>query len=390
MYSKDISKKVRSAVRTKKQNGEFLSNYAPYGYQKDPENKNRLIVEAGGAEIVRRMYEMCACGNGSRIIAKILNREGILSPLCHRNNLLGKSSGRVSRWNAETVHNILRSRIYMGDMVQGIYECSQFRRMSHKRKPCEEWIITPNSHEPVVDRRLWEQVQDSLNSRKRVMRTGEVQLFAGFLKCEDCGHAMSYSNSQGIPQYSCGHYRRHGKEACTCHYIRKDMLEQVVLDDIRRHAKLAQEDEAGFIEEIILASSEKETLRIQGLHVELNAATARVTELDEIMKRLFEQLAKGSITDSRFRKLSADYEKEQMELEQRAESMKTTVDSFRQEQRNSGEWMELIKQHTNIKELERIVLSELIDKITIGEAYHINGEKTIDVTIYYRLVGVVG
>lgn len=222
------------------------------------------------------------------------------------------------------------------------------------------------------------------------MGTGEVQLFAGFLKCEDCGHAMLYSNSQGIPQYSCGHYRRHGKEVCTCHYIRKDMLEQVVLDDFRRHAKLAQEDEAGFIEEIILASSEKEEQRIQGLHVELNAATARITELDEIIKRLFEQFAKGSITDSRFRKLSADYEKEQLELEQRAESMKTTVDSFRQEQRNSEEWMELIKRHADIKELDRIVLSELIDKITIGEAYYINGEKTINVTIYYRLVGVVG
>lgn len=357
MYSKDISKKVRSAVRTKKQNGEFLSNYAPYGYQKDPENKNRLIIEGSGAIVVRRMYEMCAGGSGSKIIAKTLDREGILSPLCHRNKLLGKNTSRVSRWNAETVHNILRSRIYQGDMVQGIYDCSQFKRTAHKRKSPEEWIITPNSHEPIVDRSLWEQVQDCLNSRKRVMRTGEIQLFAGFLKCQDCGRAMSYASSQGIPQYTCGHYRRNGKEVCSCHYIRKDMLQSAVLDDIRRHAQLAQSDEAGFIEKILAISSEKEEQKNRSLHSELDKAMARVTELDKIMKRLFEQLAKGSITDSRFRKLSADYEKEQQELEQRAEAMKSMIEVFRQEQRNSEEWVQLIKQHADIKELDRIVLS---------------------------------
>lgn len=213
MYSKDISKKVRSAVRTKKQRGEYLSNYTPYGYMKDPDNKNRLVIEESGAEIVRRIFEMGKSGLGSKMIGNILTREGVLSPSNHRAKLC-KAAARQekNRWNCETVNSILKSRIYLGDMVQGIYDCSRFKRAPSKRKSPEEWYITPNTHEPIVDIETWEHVQTCISSRKRVTKSNEIQLFAGFLKCEDCGHALSYAFCQGIPQYTCGYYRRYGRE----------------------------------------------------------------------------------------------------------------------------------------------------------------------------------
>ena len=238
MYSTDLSKKVRSAVRMKKQKGEYLSNYAPYGYQKDPMNKNRLVVEEVGAVVVKRMYDLCASGHGSPYIAKILNREGILSPRNHREVVCpGHSEKRKYEWTPETIHGILRSRIYKGDMVQGVYGCARFKCIPSKRKPSDEWIITPNTHEAIINDELWYYVQKSLDTRKRVQRSGEPQLFAGFIKCADCGYALAYARRFGTEYYSCGLYRRKGIERCTQHYINKQVLIEAVLGDIRKHAQ---------------------------------------------------------------------------------------------------------------------------------------------------------
>jgi len=390
MYSTDISKKVRSAVRVKKQRGEFLSSYAPYGYQKDPSNRNRLIVEHSGAEVVRRMFEMCAGGHGSKVISKTLNKEGVLSPLCHRDKLLGRDSKRDSLWSCETVNSILRSRIYIGDMVQGVYDCARFKRTPSKRKQKEDWIITPNTHEPIITPDIWEQAQNSISSRKRVTRKGELQLFAGFVKCEDCGHALAYAYSQRIEQYTCGHYRRHGNSACSCHYIRKDTLIEVVLDDIRRHAKLASEDVNGLAQQLLSISGDREERQIQALSSEQSAAKTRSLDLDKIIKRLFEQSVSGAVTDSRFQKLNAEYEAEQAALESRIGDIQNELDNIQQNRRDSSAWLDAIKEYADIRELDRIVLSELIDKITVGEARVVDGEKVIDVTIYYRFIGAVG
>ncbi len=390
IYSTDISKKVRSAVRMKKQKGQFLSNYAPYGYQKDPADKNKLVIEDSGAAVVRRIFEMCAEGKGSKIIAKALNSEGVLCPSNHRNKLLHKDVNMANnRWHAETVNNIFRSRIYLGDMVQGVYECSKFKRTPHKRRAKEDWVITPNMHEPVVSAEIWEQAQIRISSRKRVTSSGELQLFAGFVKCEDCGSAMSYSSSQGIPQYTCGRNRRYGKEGCTCHYIRKSTLTEVVLNDIRKHARLTADDEAGLVKRLLSVNDDKEERQIQALNAELSTAKARYFDLDRIIKRLFEQSVSGIITDSRFQKLNAEYEAEQSGLEKRIEEIQNELDTVQQNRRDLSAWLEVIKEYADLRELDRIVLSELIDKITVGEARMMDGEKVIDVTIYYRFVGAI-
>ena len=391
LYSKDISKKIRSVVRVKKQKGEFLSNYAPYGYRKDPANRNKLIIDEQPASVVRRIFTVCAEGHGCKYIANQLNQEGILSPLNQRKRMLNRDVDYTNnRWNAETIITILRNRIYTGDMVQGIYECAQFKRTPSKRKPKEEWIITPNTHEAIVDDALWEQAQASISSRRRVTRTGELQLFAGFVKCQDCGHALSYAFCQGIPQYTCGYYRRFGREACSCHYIRKDTLTQVVLDDIRTHARLAATDVESMSEQLLTISGDNESQKIHNLNTELNSAKARLAELDMIIKRLFESYVTGVITESRFQKLNAEYEAEQAGLEKRVEVIENEIADVRQNVRDTSSWLEIIKEYTDLYTLDRIVLSELIDKITVGEARMVNGVKVTDITIYYRFVGAIG
>ena len=392
MYAKDISKKVRSAVRTKKQNGEFLSNRAPYGYKKDPANKNKLIVEETGAVIVKRIYDMCQGGMGTNTIAKILNSEGILSPRNHHEVICPgyyKTPQRKYEWTPETIHGILRSRIYKGDMVQGIYECAQFKRTPYKRKAKEDWIITPNTHEPIIDSETWVYVQKCFDSRKRVMRSNELQLFAGFIKCADCGYALAYARRFGTEYYSCGLYRRRGIEHCTQHYINKDLLIQIVLDDIRRNAKLAVEDEENVARQLMESYGNEGEQHRKELQNELKTAEKRYAELDKILKQLYEDSVIGKITDKRFRKLSGEYETEQTEIEAKISEMQSKLDRLGQNKCDFTAWMELIKNYTEIRELDRIVLGELVEKITVGNTEIIDGKKHLEITIYYKFVGAI-
>jgi len=390
MYSTDLSKKVRSAVRMKKQNGEYLSNYAPYGYQKDPANKNRLIVEETGAVIVKRIFELCASGHGTPYIAKSLNNEGVLSPRNHRETVCPSyTETRKYEWTPETLHGILRSRIYKGDMVQGVYDCARFKRTPSKRRPSDEWIITPDTHEAIINDDLWYYVQKCLDTRKRVQRSGEPQLFAGFIKCADCGYALAYAKRFGTEYYSCGLYRRKGIEYCTQHYINKQVLIEAVLNDIRRYAQMAIADADGFAAKLAAQNGDKEDQQIQSLSDELGAVEMRFSELDRIMEQLFEDKVAGTLNDARFRKLADRYEAEQSAVEKRIEELKSEVERLCVNRRDTSAWLELIREYADIKELDRVVLGELVEKITVGEAQVVDGVKNIEITIFYRFVGAV-
>jgi len=390
MYSTDISKKVKSALRAKKQQGLFLGSFAPFGYQKDPENKNKLIIEESGAAIVRRMYDLCASGHGTPYIAKVLNREGIPCPREHRGNLYPQYKPKKQlEWGTESVHYILRSRLYKGDMVQGMHDCSRFKRTPTKRRPVEEWYIVPNTHEPIINDELWHYVQKCMNTRKRVQRGGEPQLFSGFIKCPDCGYALAYANRFGTEYYSCGHYRRWGTVHCTQHYINKNVLIAAVLDDIRSHAQMAIDDMEGFAAKLAAQNGDKEEQHIQALSSELKTVKARHAELDRIIEQLYEDKVSGNLTGDRFRKLSRKYEAEQPSLERRIEELTHEIERLNASRRDTSAWVKLIKNYADIQELDRIVLGELVEKITVSEAQVIDGVKHIEVTIYYRFVGAV-
>lgn len=389
MYAKDISKKVRSAVRAKKQKGEFLSNYAPYGYQKAPDNKNRLIIEESSAEVVKCIFEMARLGMGSKNIAKRLNEDGILTPIEHRKLLLGKAVTEKKLWSPESVISILRSRIYLGDMVQGVYECSRFKRSPNKRKPKDEWIITPNMHEPLVDVETWEYIQKCIDRRFRPTKAKEIQLFAGFVKCADCGYALAYSGSHGIEQYSCGQYRRHGKKFCSCHYIRKDVLEKVVLDDIKRNACLASEKGEELAKQLYEQNGLKEETDVKKLKSDMGNLKIRYDELNLILKKLYEDNVTGRISNERFQIFLSEYETEQETVAKRITEFEKSISESENSKIDLSAWMELIKNYTKIKKLNRTILSELIDKITVGETQVVDGEKVVDITIYYRFIGAI-
>ena len=391
MYSNDLSKKVRSAVRIKKQRGEYLSNYAPYGYQKDSTDKNKLVIEESGAEVVRRIFNLCASGHGSPYIAKMLNRDSVLSPRNHRETVCHPNAAKhLYEWTPETVHAILRSQIYKGDMVQGRYNCARFKRTPSKIRPSSEWIITPKTHEAIIDDNLWYYVQKCLDVRKRVVRTGEVQLFSGFIRCADCGYALSYARRFGTEYYSCGLYRRRGIEYCTGHYIKKQTLSAVVLDDIKRYAQVALDDTSGFALQLAEQNSSQEIQNIKSKISEIKSAEKRSTEIDLVIEQLYEDKIAGNLSNLRFQKLSDKYESEQQVIEKQVSILRSEVERLERSKRDVSAWTQLIKKYAAIEELDRVILGELVEKITVGETKIVDGTKCVEVTIYYRFIGAVG
>ncbi|MCL2842520.1 MAG: recombinase family protein [Oscillospiraceae bacterium] len=389
MYAADISKKIRSAVKAKQLKGEWTGAFVPIGYQRDPKNINRLIIEESGAAVVRRIFALAREDKGSNTICDALDADGVLTPRNHYRWVKHGRPPKPARWNEGAVVAILRNRMYLGDMVQGIYDCPRFRRTTPKRKPKSEWIITPGTHEPIIDKETWELVQKNIDARHKPMGSGIIRLFSGFVKCEDCGRALTYANPKAGAYYSCGLYRRYGNRVCTSHYIRLDVLEQAVLDDIRKYAKLAKNESDKLTKWLCEQNGQKDANRLKTLTAELDKLSVRHAELEHILKRLYEDNVNAKLPDDMFRKFLAEYRQEQSEVQAKISNTEQQIKETEANQKDTGAWMKLIQKHTRIKKLDRAVLGELVDKIVVSEAKENDEQKVTDVTIYYRFIGAV-
>lgn len=398
MVAKDTSKKVKSVFQAKMKKGEYIGSYAPYGYKKDPENKNRFIIDEPAAEIVKRMFYLATIGYGSRKIAKTFNEEGILPPAVYRclhlTHTPVEKFTKTSRWSDQAVNDMLHNMAYLGHMVQGKSKKTSFKVKKLEMQPKEEWIIVYNTHEAIIDKELFDEVQYRLKSKYREKRIG-INLFAGITKCADCGYAMTYSprHKKGLASLFCSNYRRRGKEGCTNHMINYDLLCEIVIEEIRKYAQLAIEDEEAILKKLKDKTKDTDKIGKIALEEELTKAEKRYREIDDLIQHLYEDNVRGKITDERFTKLSVNYENEQKEVKERITNLKFDIVNFKDTSKNNERFIELIKKYSNITELNPVIMHELIDRIEIGQGYYEKSEATgkrekhQDITIYYKFIG---
>ena len=237
-YARDISQKVKSSLHAKQQRGEFIGAFASYGYCKDPQNHNRLVIDPPAAEVVRRIFTLFENGMGKIRIAKQLNEEGISCPSEYK-RLTGEKYRNNHRletttyWTYATIHRILQNEMYIGNMEQGRDDRLQMHGKA-KRKERSQWTVVSGTHQPIIEKGQWQRVQALLNANARTPDFQQnVSPFAGFLKCGDCGRAMVKTTWGGKIFYTCGSYKRYGASVCSKHYIAHDVVAKVVLDDIR-------------------------------------------------------------------------------------------------------------------------------------------------------------
>ncbi len=390
-YARDISKKIRSAYKTKAQNGEFTGAYPPYGYDKNPNNKHQLIINPKKAQVVKKIYNLYIDGTSIHGIAKILENTKVLKPRTdlYRSQGVYESTHTKQypyQWAPPTVMSILMNEVYIGTIICNKHQTRSFKTKDLKRNPKSQWIVSKHKHEPIIDEATFNKVQDILTINKRLPRTPHVNILKGKVRCNRCGKTLSLSirNDRNVyGSFSCSTYRRHGKERCTSHYITYDYLIDYVKTSINDIITFAKSGEKGFSTKIIKKTSLLKNK--QSLDFELKSNLERLVDINNHLKKLFEKYINDKISENKFYDLDKSYDDEKMEIKDRIKTIEDELNRVNLQINDISTFYMMISKHKKIDKLCRNDIIQIIDKIVIKEKKGSNKKRLVE--IYYVLIG---
>ena len=394
-YARDISKKRRISNKIKGNAGEPMGQ-PPYGYIKDPENPKRWIVDEEAARVVRRIYRMTLEGVGTEQIAAKLEEDGILTPRAYWHSKGINRPGKVkdlppTHWNSSSVIKMLSVQEYCGDILNFKTYSKSYKNTTRLENDRENWAIFKDVHEPIIERAVFEQVQQKRGKmRKRQAKDGERSMFSGLLVCADCGSNLHFHFNQGNPEikyFNCSNYKGNRGTCGSTHYVRVDFLEQVVLGEIRRLTKYAGLYEDDFLKEVIGHSRQAEETERRLKEKELKSLLARDDELDGLFERIYEDNVSGKLSDDRFAKMSRRYEEEQKELSEKIKKLRSEIEKQSSRATSTDMFVSIVRKYTRARKLTPRMLNELVEKIEVYNAEKIDGEWVQRLRIHYNCVG---
>ena len=394
-YARDISKKRRISNKIKGNAGEPMGQ-PPYGYVKDPENPKRWIVDEEAAQVVRRIYRMTLEGVGTEQIAAKLEEDGILTPRAYWHSKGINRPGKVkdlppTHWNSSSVIKMLSVQEYCGDILNFKTYSKSYKNKKRLENDRENWAIFKDVHEPIIERAVFEQVQQKRGKmRKRQAKDGERSMFSGLLVCADCGSNLHFHFNQGNPEikyFNCSNYKGNRGTCGSAHYVRVDFLEQVVLGEIRRLTKYAGLYEDDFLKEVIGHSRQAEETERRLKEKELKSLLARDDELDGLFERIYEDNVSGKLSDDRFAKMSRRYEEEQKELSEKIKKLRSEIEKQNSRAASTDMFVSIVRKYTRARKLTPRMLNELVEKIEVYNAEKIDGEWVQRLRIHYNCVG---
>ena len=396
-YARDISKKRRISNKIKGNAGEPMGQ-PPYGYIKDPDNPKRWIVDDEAAQVVRRIYSMTLEGYGTEQIAMQLERDEILTPRAYwlKKGIKRPGKGKqqpATKWNSSTVTKILSLQEYCGDILNFKTYSKSYKNKKRLENDRENWVIFKDVHEPIIERSVFEQVQQKRGKiRKRRTNEGEHNMFSGLLVCADCGSNLHFHFNQGNPEikyFNCSNYKGNRGSCTSTHYIRVDFLEQVVLGEIRRLTKFASLYEDEFLKAVIGHSQQAAETDRKLKEKELKALLARDEELDGLFERIYEDNVSGKLSDDRFAKMSRRYEDEQKELAEKIKKLRSEIEKQSSQAMTTDMFISLVRKYTRARKLTPRMLNELVEKIEVYHAEKIDGVWEQRLRIHYNCVGEI-
>ena len=394
-YARDISKKRRISNKIKGNAGEPMGQ-PPYGYIKDPENPKRWIVDEEAARVVRRIYRMTLEGVGTEQIAAKLEEDGVLTPRAYWHSKGINRPGKVkdlppTHWNSSSVIKMLSVQEYCGDILNFKTYSKSYKNKKRLENDRENWAIFKDVHEPIIERAVFEQVQQKRGKmRKRQAKDGERSMFSGLLVCADCGSNLHFHFNQGNPEikyFNCSNYKGNRGTCGSTHYVRVDFLEQVVLGEIRRLTKYAGLYEDDFLKEVIGHSRQAEETERRLKEKELKSLLARDDELDGLFERIYEDNVSGKLSDDRFAKMSRRYEEEQKELSEKIKKLRSEIEKQNSRATSTDMFVSIVRKYTRARKLTPRMLNELVEKIEVYNAERIDGEWVQRLRIHYNCVG---
>ena len=402
-YSRDISKKVKSGKHIRALEGKFMGTTAPFGYRKDPQDKNHLIIDETTAPTVRLLFSLALEGYGTNRIGKVLYERKIPKPSYYKQEFFSQhdtgSDDYWYDWKQEVITRILRNPVYKGGMYVHTTSKPTFKCRGRGYIQRTDREILEDVHEAVVTKEVWQTVQDIIDRHTKVKpcTSGYENIFRGLLKCPDCGQTLLIHTDNRNPDrdlldktyYQCTTYRKKGANFCTAHRISAGDIENAIKADIDRHAVKAMKDKEKFINNVLLSMNESSAERSEKVKAEIDKLKKRNAELDQMYIRLYEDYSSGRLSEKKFIMMSAHYEQEQdaneeklLELEKRHKEKSVAV-------ANAEQFTESLSQCAGMKKLTATVLNTLIEKIEVHNPVMVNGVKEQKLTVYYKFVGQI-
>ena len=396
-FIRDTSRKIRAVLKAKAERGERLGSRAPYGYRKAPDTK-KLIVDEEAAAIVRRIFAMCASGSGPSQIARILKKEQILTPTMYAYTRYGIThtcldTAHPYNWSDSAIANLLENEIYLGNTVNMKHSSRSYkdkRRVEHPREKC---MVFENTHPALITREVWDIVQRVRKNKRRLTKMEEQNKYSGLVFCADCGSNMvlhrAHTMSASYNHFTCRTYKKDW-EACTGHYIRECVLDEVVLEDLRRVTAMARERPEEFAAYIGSRQSAEIQREIRRQEKELAAMRKRKAELDAIFKKLYEDSVLSRITTEQFQMLSSSYTEEQNQIAAGIPQKEADIQRLRETVSGTDGFLDKAKRYMDITELTPELLRLFIEKIVVHEKevkWSKHAPQTVE--IYYNGIGFI-
>ena len=398
-HASSTSKKIKAVVEANAKAGKYGCKQAAYGYIKGDDEKHTPIINPETAPVVLSIFQMRAQGISPKHIADKLNADGILNPTDYHYSRIGKEPTITMRhlWSGATVKNILKNRIYLGQLAQ-------LRRttVSHKNhkvvyKDESDWVIVENNHEPIITQELWDRVREVENSvsNGKPMKTGYVNPLCGLMFCADCGFKMQVATTwRGIKKtpdavpyrsYNCTSYRLFGKNACDSHYITERCIEKLIVDNIRLMARLVIDDEDAARKRFLAIKNQGDAEKTANSRKNLAANQKRISELQGLIQSVYEDKYLGKITETSCGVLLSKYETELKALQEEQAKLTARLDTEKQNAEDVDKFIERVKKYADVQKLTREMCLELIEYITIDK--HPSDRKAErDIHIYYKFL----
>lgn len=405
-YARDISKKIKSVFRSKGHKGIPTSSKAPYGFYKDPADKNRWLVDEYAAGIVRRIFDLTINGHGPYEIARILHDSKIEKPsvylarVGHVNKPSALETATPYAWSSFTVAKIIESLSYIGHLVNFRYEKRSFKSKKFVERPKDDWLIFENHHEAIVTAETWELAQKMRQTKRRHDTTGEANPLTGLVFCADCGSKMYNHRGKGQKSnYVCGDYKN-GKyhfaaNHCSQHYVTSDAINAILLDVVQKTTAFVRTHEDDFIEMARVSSSLKQDETVKAHTRKIAKNERRIVELDKMFHSLYEDKVRGVISEERFLQMSKTCEQEQAELREQTATLQAEVDAWIEDKNKADSFVSLVRKYTRIEKLTVPMLYEFVDKVVVHEAVWSEatetqkrkGTRSQQIDVYLKYIG---
>jgi DNA invertase Pin-like site-specific DNA recombinase len=386
-YAADISEKIKHVMRSKAEQGHYLSR-PPYGYIQSLEDKHKLLPDPVTAPVVRRIFDLAAAGNGYKAIAYILTSDRIIIPSVYANQKRDRPKNLSPYdWAYVSIRNIIRNTAYLGHSYQLKYTKISYKVKKLVKRSENEWIKAENTHPPLVTQELWDLAQESVQHRRKVTKDKEPHIFSGLVKCADCGSSLLKNQMSLV----CRQYSQYGRRVCESHRISINRLSVIVLASIQATLAEIQRDRNTFVDRLSGIGDEQRRERLQGATKERDKLSKRLEQIPNLIRKAFEQNATGKLPDDLYSEMVSNYQQERLELAAGMDELAATIEQAERDSAGLQQFLKLVDKYTHVQELDRALLNNLVDKIVIHipEIDTETGKEKQRITIHYRFVGSI-